>query len=258
LEQDFEQATADYELYNGNLKTELPRFMVLASQLIDPLFHSFFYMQLNVFYIMLEKLQAFSGGKYTQLETANEIAEAYEARHSDARDTIDNLSINKRLQSTAKILATRQTSGSTLGVGGTPGLGRSTSSASTTTSTRLPSGGSSTPLKKAPPPPPPAAAAAPPPYTRETTEPSAFGAVTATPGTKRPPPPIPASKPKPKPAPVYVVALYDFDAQADGDLSFKTGDRIEIVQRTTSVEDWWTGKLNGQQGIFPGNYVQDT
>jgi len=219
-------------------------------------------MQLNVFYIMLEKLQAFSGGKYTQLGTANEIAEAYEAGHSDVRDTIDNLSINKRLQSTAKILATRQTggaSGSTLGVGGTPGLGRSISSASTTTSTRLPSGGSSTPLKKAPPPPPPAAAAAPPPpYTPGTTEPSAFGAVTAAPGTKRPPPPIPASKPKPKPAPVYVVALYDFDAQADGDLSFKTGDRIEIVQRTTSVEDWWTGKLNGQQGIFPGNYVQDT
>ena len=50
----------------------------------------------------------------------------------------------------------------------------------------------------------------------------------------------------------YVVALYDFEAQADGDLSFKTGDRIEIVEKTGSVEDWWTGKLNGQQGVFPG------
>jgi hypothetical protein len=46
--------------------------------------------------------------------------------------------------------------------------------------------------------------------------------------------------------------LYDFDAQADGDLSFKTGDRIEIVEKTASAEDWWTGKLNGQQGVFPG------
>jgi amphiphysin len=46
--------------------------------------------------------------------------------------------------------------------------------------------------------------------------------------------------------------LYDFDAQADGDLSFKTGDQIEIVEKTASAEDWWTGKLNGRQGVFPG------
>jgi amphiphysin len=61
-------------------------------------------------------------------------------------------------------------------------------------------------------------------------------------------------KPKPKAA-QYVVALYDFDAQADGDLSFKTGDRIEIVEKTASSEDWWTGKLNGTQGVFPGGFL---
>jgi amphiphysin len=49
-----------------------------------------------------------------------------------------------------------------------------------------------------------------------------------------------------------VVALYDFAAQADGDLSFSAGDRIEIVEKTASAEDWWTGKLNGVQGVFPG------
>jgi len=67
-------------------------------------------------------------------------------------------------------------------------------------------------------------------------------------------------KPKPKvePSVQYVVALYDFDAQAEGDLDFKVGDRIEVVERTGSSEDWWTGKLNGKQGVFPGNYVQDT
>lgn len=51
----------------------------------------------------------------------------------------------------------------------------------------------------------------------------------------------------------YVVALYDFEAQADGDLSFNTGDRIEIVEKTASAEDWWTGRLHGQQGVFPGD-----
>lgn len=50
----------------------------------------------------------------------------------------------------------------------------------------------------------------------------------------------------------YVVALYDFEAQADGDLDFKAGDRIEVVEKTTSSEDWWTGKINGRQGVFPG------
>lgn len=50
----------------------------------------------------------------------------------------------------------------------------------------------------------------------------------------------------------YVVALYDFEAQADGDLEFKAGDRIEVVERTDSVEDWWTGRLGGRTGVFPG------
>ena len=59
-------------------------------------------------------------------------------------------------------------------------------------------------------------------------------------------------KPKAEPAVQYVVALYDFEAQADGDLDFRAGDRIEVVERTESTEDWWTGKLNGRQGVFPG------
>ena len=40
--------------------------------------------------------------------------------------------------------------------------------------------------------------------------------------------------------------------QAAGDLSFKVGDRIELLQRTESAEDWWTGKINGAKGVFPG------
>ncbi|KAG6329019.1 hypothetical protein ID866_10069, partial [Astraeus odoratus] len=71
-----------------------------------------------------------------------------------------------------------------------------------------------------------------------------------------PPPPAPPPKPKPKPESEYVTALYDFDAQADGDLSFKIGDRIEVVVKPESRGKWWTGRLNGIQGAFPGNYVQ--
>lgn len=38
-------AVNEYEMINGAMKSDLPRFMVMATQFIDPLFHSFFYMQ---------------------------------------------------------------------------------------------------------------------------------------------------------------------------------------------------------------------
>ncbi|KAI8322855.1 BAR-domain-containing protein [Martensiomyces pterosporus] len=59
------------------------------------------------------------------------------------------------------------------------------------------------------------------------------------------------------PGVLYVVAIYDYIAQADGDLSFREGDRIELIQRTEAKDDWWTGRLNGVTGVFPGTYVSD-
>ena len=63
---------------------------------------------------------------------------------------------------------------------------------------------------------------------------------------KRAPPPPPPSK---KPAEPMARALYAFDGQQQGDLTFREGDIITIVQKTDSQDDWWTGKLNGVQGI---------
>jgi hypothetical protein len=45
LEQDFEIATNEYENLNTAMKQDLPRFMMLATRFINPLFHSFYYMQ---------------------------------------------------------------------------------------------------------------------------------------------------------------------------------------------------------------------
>ena len=45
LEQDFEVATNEYEYINNAMKQDLPRFMMLATQFIDPLYNSFYYMQ---------------------------------------------------------------------------------------------------------------------------------------------------------------------------------------------------------------------
>jgi amphiphysin len=45
VEQDFELAAGEYEHHNNLLKTELPTFLQMATRFIDPLFHSFYYMQ---------------------------------------------------------------------------------------------------------------------------------------------------------------------------------------------------------------------
>ncbi len=170
----------------------------------------------------------------------------------------------------------RQTSGSTVSpsrtasIGSKPSLARKESSASSAYTPR--------------------AVAAPPPY-----QPSTATSATS-PITKKAPPPPPPLKPKPSYGAKYCTAIFDFDAQvsfhllsfwiiftsfipiivslrntkstnggttitdapsqAEGDLSFRAGDRIELIERTENPDDWWTGRLNGQQGIFPGTYTQ--
>lgn len=78
------------------------------------------------------------------------------------------------------------------------------------------------------------------------------------PAAKRPPPPPP---PKPRlpeqPARQYVVALYDLDAQQEGDLSFRKDDKIEIIERTDNTMDWWKGRLGSQVGMFPGKASEE-
>ncbi|OSD05626.1 BAR-domain-containing protein [Trametes coccinea BRFM310] len=246
LEQDFEIASAEYDYINTAMKNELPRFLVQATQFIDPLFHSFYYMQLNIFYLMLEKVHGFAEGKYDVTVPAAQIASDFEERRGDALERIEALNITKRLISTSRLVQSQRAGGLA-----PPSIGRSSTVSST--SSRSPS--SSSTFSKKPPPAPPsssAPSAPPPPYS----PPAAGSGINA--AAKKAPPPPPPVKPKPKPAAQYVVALYDFAAQADGDLDFKAGDRIEVIERTDSTEDWWTGRLNGRTGVFPGNYVQDT
>lgn len=118
------------------------------------------------------------------------------------------------------------------------------------------------PLRNGQPPQQPAASlyaannAAPPPY--QSTSPSNYGqtydhqkipsygngAGVAT-TTRAPPPPPPSRKPHEETA----RALYDFNGEQSGDLSFREGDIITIVQKSESQDDWWTGRIGGRQGI---------
>ncbi|KAG0249481.1 hypothetical protein BG011_009264 [Mortierella polycephala] len=68
--------------------------------------------------------------------------------------------------------------------------------------------------------------------------------------------PAPKVPPKIGAKPDIVVAMYDFAGEETTDLSFKKGDRITVIKKTPSKNDWWTGKCNGREGSFPANYVQ--
>ncbi|KAF1815240.1 BAR-domain-containing protein [Eremomyces bilateralis CBS 781.70] len=243
-ENDVEQATQDFNYFNDLLKTELPQLFRFERDFISPLFQSFYYMQLNVFYTLHEKMQSIDIGYF---DLALDIEGAFAKKRGDVQEQAEKLSIVRPKAAAGKPK---------------PGISKYVSKyaknpTSSSASTANPEDGIDNP---------------PPPYSPVThsslSSPSGHlappGAATgstplstAAAGKAKPPPP----KPKPRrlsgaPPPETVTALYDYEAQAEGDLSFLTGDVIEIIQRSENSNEWWTGKLNGKQGKFPGNYVQ--
>ncbi|XP_012226525.1 protein nervous wreck isoform X1 [Linepithema humile] len=56
----------------------------------------------------------------------------------------------------------------------------------------------------------------------------------------------------------YCIALYDYDATCDEELSFLEGDIVKVLRKEPhDVDDgWWEGELRGQQGLFPSLVVE--
>lgn len=226
LEHDCEVAAADYEHHNNLLKGELPQFLAMATKFVTPIVYSLYYMQLNVFYLSMEKLRSYAEGRFDL--TSNNLITCEHKFEMDMKQIVaelDSFSIQKPSVPTARILQMAK-SGASLssrprGLPGSKGVeAMSESSADVKTTTESATGDM-------------AAVAAPPPAYTPAAEPTAASTVD------------------------YVVALYDYTATADGDLTFKAGDKIEVLKRTPSTEDWWTGRLNGIEGVFPGNYVRE-
>ncbi|WPH02545.1 Hypothetical protein R9X50_00541000 [Acrodontium crateriforme] len=244
-ENEVEMATQEYEYFNNLLKEELPNLFRLEKEFILPLFQSFYYMQLNVFYTLHEKMQNIDIGYFN---LTLDIEEAFEAKRGEIQQQAEALSITKF-----------KTTGGPRKPMSKYGSGR-LAIENGRKSTSSPAGsGSASPLR----------------ITHDTSSDTAPPAYSATSDLNRtgsaasaswqsaakakaaPPPP----KPKPghlggTPTVETVTALYDYEAQAEGDLSFSAGETIEIVQRTANVNEWWVGKIGARQGQFPGNYVQ--
>jgi len=52
-----------------------------------------------------------------------------------------------------------------------------------------------------------------------------------------------------------VLAKWDFEAQAKTQLSFKTGDVLDIVLQDVNAPGWWVARKDDQEGLIPNNYV---
>ena len=235
-ENDVEQATQEFNYFNDLLKDELPRLFLLEREFIGPLFQSFYYMQLNVFYTLHEKMQSIDIGYFN---LTLDIEEAFESKQGDTRSQAEALAITKF-----------KTTGQKKSSGVPPKYVPKNQLAIEGRSTRQ------------------SLDSAPPPYaitngedssasiTRAHSTGSSWGAAAKAKGAAPPPPKPKPSALKGTPAAVErAQALYDYEAQAAGDLSFTMGDTIEIVQKGASENEWWTGKLNGRQGQFPGTCI---
>lgn len=252
-ENDVEQATQEYEYFNNLLKDELPKLFTLEREFIRPLFQSFYYMQLNVFYTLHEKMQGCDIGYFNLTKG---IEEGFEEKRGDIREQAEQLTITKFKTTGAKRGPKYGPgAGSKLAIGDRPNrlaITDGKASGSPVTSPVRMSEDNAT---------------APPPYTSSLAatgfnEKSGVGRANSTGGNwgsaakaKGPAPPPP--KPKPSrlsgiPPAETATALYDYEAQAEGDLSFTTGETIEIISRTANENEWWTGKCRGKQGQFPG------
>lgn len=94
---------------------------------------------------------------------------------------------------------------------------------------------------------------------------SSQAGLSAAAATSSTPTPVAASQPEPaaaQPVPSgtsaatvsRVRALFDFQPSEPGELQFRKGDTIAVLESV--YKDWWKGSLRGQTGIFPLNYVE--
>ncbi|CAB4253733.1 similar to Saccharomyces cerevisiae YDR388W RVS167 Actin-associated protein with roles in endocytosis and exocytosis [Maudiozyma barnettii] len=273
-EAEMQVAQQEYDYYNEMMKTQLPVLFGLEAQFVQPLFVSFYYMQLNIFYTLYNKFQDM---KIPYFDLTSDIIEAFTLKRGNVEEQADSLTIThfKIGYSKAKLEMTRKrygAGGDDSVPPGSPVAGQPGAYGAATGMAAQP--GVYDPNTTA-------MATQPGAYGAGATvaQPGAYGAYDdkaamaqqaygATPAAAAPPAygamagaipgaPVAAAVATPTMAGAETcTALYDYQAQAQGDLSFPAGAVITVVQRTADANEWWTGSYNGQQGVFPGNYVQ--
>ncbi|KAI9030685.1 hypothetical protein CLU79DRAFT_802338 [Phycomyces nitens] len=232
LESQLAAATADYEYLNNLLKTQLGQFFHLKSKFIDPVVERFYELQCKIYGMIY--------ARHYEMMTAN-------TQHfgTSSMPILDGFNWRQAQHN----MRAEYESLDLLKAGGKAWL--AVSGGSTNSKLSLQERAS---LKQ---------------MERQSVSSAGDNAVTPAKNNQQldvSAGPLDDSPPMQPPSPVlhyqstattHVIALYDYEAQAQGDLSFQKDDLIQVISRTSNANDWWTGHLRGTTGIFPGNYVAD-
>ncbi|CAO3623667.1 unnamed protein product [Cunninghamella blakesleeana] len=253
VESQLDTATQDYEYLNNMLKQQLPQFFQLKAHFITPVYERFYNLQSKIFgmiYARCYELLHANEQHFVSHQMGIEQGYQWRLQQFNARNEFENMDI---LKSSNWLKASGGANSSKLSLkerAELRGQEHRTPTNQFTNNSLVPSSPPSyvSPAIQSNNYQQPSAPA------YQTYQPPAAVATTPVIKNRAPPPPPPAPFNKPK---KYVLALYDYDAQAEGDLSFRKDDKIELVERTADQNDWWTGKLGSSIGIFPGNYVQE-
>ncbi|CCG24243.1 Rvs167 protein [Candida orthopsilosis Co 90-125] len=220
-EAEVDVAQQEYDYYNDLLKNELPVLFQMQSDFIKPLFTSFYYMQLNIFYTLYTKTQEM---KIPYFDLDSDILEAYNLKKGDIEERTDAIGITHFKVGYAKSKVGKLHAARTA----SPGYQSPQATYQSPQATYQ----SPTEYKSA--------------YQDQGYQPQQAS-------YQSPPPPAYVNTP-PATAPEVCIALYDYTAQAQGDLSFPAGATIEIINKDDP--GWWMGKYNGVTGLFPSNYIK--
>ncbi|KAI9203763.1 uncharacterized protein BJ171DRAFT_507867 [Polychytrium aggregatum] len=232
-EADLEEATRLYNNLHTTLMQELPHFFALAIHFINPSFKALYWCQYRYYHIVTSAFEGLNVPHH--LKSSLTVLEAFEPMEQQQIELLGTLSI-PRLRK-VKSATSAELVPPASAAAGAAGDARAPSTASAGLARYATAPKSTFPGS--------------PSESNPWSQPNS-GHYTASPSAAVPPP-----RPPRGPAANYVTALYDYQAQANGDLSFSKGDRIELIERTEFANDWWKGRLNGNTGVFPGNYVQE-
>ncbi|KAI5958692.1 hob1 [Candida pseudojiufengensis] len=277
-EAEVEVAQQEYDYYNDLLKQELPILFQMQSDFIKPLFVSFYYMQLNIFYTLYNRMDEL---KIPYFDMSTDIVETYHKKKGNVEEQTDAIGIThfKVGHAKSKLEATRRrhaamSNSPTLSNNSNdlPSYQNNTAPIGYNPDYKSPSYGSPEPnqqyqqyqspqntyqqqYQQQPYQSPQNTYQQQPHLQQQQT----YGSAASPPPQymSSPPPTAPTQQqqqPPPSQGHETCIALYDYTAQAQGDLSFPAGATIEILNKDDP--GWWMGSYNGQQGVFPSNYIK--
>ncbi len=200
-----DQATREYNHVNQLLKQQLPQFFQLKEAFVTPCFQTIFLYQHKMYEVMHSALAQVVQGHY---DSSQPVLTAYQQVQPGLEDMLKSLTVIKRYAEKLTSMPELQAEGVSSAAVPPPAYEEAGSPRTTLPAMeKLSLGGA-----------------------------AAAYASSASPFTSRPiPPPPPAAAPAPE---LLVTACYDFEAQAPGDLSFREGDRITVIKKTDSTNDW--------------------